>query len=103
MLLSGRLVPLGLKTTVAASSPRLHRIFSDSKVPEYHHPSLQNCYEMEWKFLEREAKSETVRNAGFNTLTLNNQDKPHPSNGESLPHPQLAQALQEKQTKLCQL
>lgn len=103
MLLSGRPVPLGLKRTVAAASPRFHRTFSDSKVPEYHHPSLQNCYEMEWKFLEREAKSETVRNAGFNTLTLNNQDKPHPSNGESLPHSHLAQALQEKQTKQCQL
>ena len=30
---------------------------------------------MKWKFLGREAKSETVRNAAFDTLTLNNQDK----------------------------
>lgn len=28
---------------------------------------------MKWKFLGREAKSETVRNVAFNTLTLNNQ------------------------------
>lgn len=34
-----------------------------------------NCYEMKWKFLGREAKSETVRNAASNTLTLNKQEE----------------------------